>query len=89
MRAWSSARGKPPRLCTSSAPFRKTPTGGLLFPAGEEIFSVDLELKAIVEPDLTFRVTMTSQTTGRRDGLGGLSCLGALNEMAASGPLFC
>jgi hypothetical protein len=52
----------------------------LLFPAGEEIFSVDLELKAIVEPDLTFRATMTSQTTGRRGGFGGLFCLGALQR---------
>jgi hypothetical protein len=88
MRAWSSARGKPPRLCTSSAPFRKTPTGGLLFPAGEEIFSVDLELKAIVEPDLTFRVTMTSQTTGRRDGLAAFLAWERCKQMAASGPLF-
>jgi coenzyme PQQ precursor peptide PqqA len=62
------------------APLRETPTGGLLFPAGEEIFSVDLELKAIVEPDLTFRATMTSQTTGRRGGLGGLFCLRALQR---------
>src|ERR1700722_13529244 len=57
MRAWSSARGSPRRLFTSLAPLRKTPTGGLLFPAGEELFSVDLELKAIVGPDLTFRAT--------------------------------
>src|SRR4029077_8731324 len=70
----------PRRLFTSSAPLRKTPTGGLLFPAGEEILSADLELKAIVEPDLTFRATMTSQTTGRRGGLGGLFCLGALQR---------
>jgi hypothetical protein len=26
----------------------ETPTGGLLFPAGEEIFTNDLKLKAIV-----------------------------------------
>ena len=80
MRAWSLARGNPRRLFTSLAPLRKTPTGGLLFPAGEEILSVDLELKAIVEPDLTFRATMTSQTTGRRGGLGGLFCLRALQR---------
>src|ERR1700690_3071872 len=48
----------PRRLFTSLAPLRKTPTGGLLFPAGEEIFSVDLGLKAIVDPDLTFRAMM-------------------------------
>ena len=48
----------PRRLFTSLAPLRKTPAGGLLFPAGEELFSVDLELKAIVDPDLTFRATM-------------------------------
>src|SRR6202051_2357015 len=52
------ARKAPRRLFTSWAPLRKTPTGGLLFPAGEELFSVDLELKAIVDPDLTFRATM-------------------------------
>src|SRR5580692_5085581 len=37
-------------------------------------------LKAIVDPDLTFRATMTSQTTGRRGGFGGLFCLGALQR---------
>jgi hypothetical protein len=68
------ARKAPRRLFTSLAPFRKTPTGGLLFPAGEELFSVDLELKAIVDPDLT--------------SLGGLFCLERCNEMAASGTLF-
>src|ERR1700722_9167078 len=48
----------PRRLFTSLAPLRETPTDGLLFPASEEFFSVDLELKAIVDPDLTFCATM-------------------------------
>jgi hypothetical protein len=48
----------PRRLFTSLTPLRKTPRGGLLFPSGGEIFSVDLERKAVVEPDLTFRATM-------------------------------
>ena len=77
------------RLFTSLAPLRKTPTGGLLFPAGEEIFSVDLELKAIVDPDLTFRATMelsNHRPSGRprRPFLLGERC----KQMAVSGPLF-
>src|ERR1700722_9109636 len=46
------------RRFTSLASLWKTPTGGLLFPAGEALFSVDLKLKAIVDPDLTFRAAM-------------------------------
>jgi hypothetical protein len=88
MRAWSSARGKPRRLFTSLAPLRKTPTGGLLFPAGEKLFSVDLELKAIVDPDLTFRATMelsNHRPSGRpRRPFAWERC----KQMAASGPLF-
>ena len=68
----------PRRLFTSLAPLRKTPTGGLLFPAGEELFSVDLERKGIVDPDLTFRATMELSNHRPSERLGGFFCLGSL-----------
>ena len=79
----------PRRLFTSLAPLRKTPTGGLLFPAGAEIFSVDLEPEGNRRARFDFPGhddLSNHRPSGRprRPFFAWERC----NEMAASGPLF-
>src|SRR5271163_2216944 len=79
----------PRRLFTSLAPLRETPTGGLLFPAGEEIFSVDLGAEGDRRPRFDFPGhdgPLEPQAVGAAPAA--FFAWERCKQMAASGPLF-